>query len=174
MDTRENIDLSVKSALVRMYEGDYRVLYNKIKDSGMKWLTISPAGDSGSPALFLAGWVTDFELFRKFANDVIIAVEFASCRMHFHIVYDVKDPIKEYRVINRWRMSNQLRLYKGEPELKMPYLFKDVKDSEKVLPGISIVYDMDSLNAIVQARKDTRKVEKQIAQEQGIPKWMLA
>lgn len=155
-----------------VYCEKYRPLYDKIKSQGMKWLTISPPYNDIDPMKYYESWTYDFEDFRKLAKEVIIVAELTKeLRMHFHIVYSVKDRIKEYKVINGFRKGNQLRLYKGEPMKGMHYLFKDLEDIVELL-NITPILTMDDLNVLVEARKKLKKKEAREELEKDIPDWM--
>lgn len=169
-----------KSGFCCAYCAEYDALYKTILCQGMRWLTISPPISDIDPDKYLDAWIDDLENMRKVAKNMILVVEFANLRMHFHAVYSVKDKKKEYIILNGYRKGNQVRVYNGEPTGGRHYLFKDVDVAKEIIDKDPIM-TMATFDAIVEKRKEQIRLERLKAKEmklteftKDIPKWMLS
>lgn len=119
-----------------------------------RWLTISPPAPMGGSAQKLFDdWLNDFMQFRKFATTLIGVGEFANERLHFHILFTTKDHIKQYKVLNNWRIGSQIRIYDGLPEKGIHYIFKDIKKAKDLIK--KPVFTLDILDKLFIRKKNT-------------------
>lgn len=156
------------------YCRNYGDLISKIRHhTKKKWLTISPPSPSaGSAQEHFDDWLKSFMMFRKFAEHLLGVAEFENGRLHFHIMYTVKDAVKEYKVLNKWRIHSMLRVYKGLPREGAHYLFKDIETALELLfdPIFTIDILFSEFKAL-QLLKLTNKID-QISKPETYPSWM--
>lgn len=124
---------------------DNRNLYNTISQSSPRWLTISPRADDRHPDKYLDVWYEEFIKIRKFSSNILGVVEFENLRMHFHIVYSVTDRVKEYKTINSWRQTCQVKVYNGLPRGGLHYLFKSIEDTKQLISTNKYMITMDTI-----------------------------
>lgn len=149
------------------YCTEYRPLYDSIKRRP-RWLTISPPYSNIDPDDYLREWNEEFFKFRYFADKILGVAEIANGRIHFHFVYEQKDPIKEYRHLNTIRRDSMVRVYNGYPEKGLHYLFKDIEES-KMLFSLSPVITEASIVPIHKAR--SRKAKNKLLSKSIFEKW---
>jgi hypothetical protein len=122
-------------------------------------------------------WVSDFEEFLKFAEDVLIVVEMTHYRMHFHIMFSEKNPIKSFRTINQWRRNSMIKIYKGGPMKGLEYMFKEVDETREFLTEEQpAIIDKDILKYRRQKRRDANRATAKLlkcSDEKPIPEWMI-
>ncbi len=157
--------------------------YKAMIDSGKAvWMTISPPYNDMDPQLCYNGWLSKFLEFRKFTSDVFGVLEMTDdLRIHFHIMYRLKDKIGQYKFVNSvramYRPQLQVKIYSGRPEQGIHYLFKDCEDAINYVDDP--VFCMETLDGIVEHAKDERRrkvLEKRTEAlkefNKGIPEWM--
>lgn len=135
----------------------YEGYLSKIRHSPKaKWLTISPPRPMGGSAQKLFDqWLNSFMQFRKFATTLVGVAEFANERLHFHILYTVKDEIKQYKVLNNWAIGTMLKIYDGLPSEGIHYMFKDTKKAKLLLTQPVFTLDiLDELFITIKASKN--------------------
>lgn len=156
------------------YCREYSYKYNLILKSDPMWLTISPPASDRDPSIEYNEWLLDFEDLLKCADNILGVVEFANYRMHFHIMYSCKDNIKSYRLVNKFRRSSMVRIYKGAPKKGLHYLFKDInKITKLILPSDSVIYTDETLDDRRQNRIQSRRKKLLVESTNEIPEWML-
>lgn len=147
----------------------YRPLYDKIKSETMFWLTISPEHcDLPLHKRIRAfhDWLSD--CFLPLCENYILVYELANERLHCHVVFsklilDNKQEIyrrnirfnsfinslgshKDRKMPLFIKKKCQWKLYVGEPEKKIEYLFKDCKSFINDY-GLYPVYDSDCIRS---------------------------
>lgn len=172
MDKSENSDFcSCK------YCFEYSIKYKIILSRKPKWLTISPRFSDKDPTLDYIDWLDDIEDLLKCSSHILGVCEFKNDRMHFHIMYDCTDPIKSYRIVNKFRQTCMVKIYDGGPEKGLHYLFKDIELSKSLIPTISTIFTDDMLDDRKKERK--KQAKNRLIQEafkekyNEIPQWML-
>lgn len=164
MDTPKNPEKNELTDVIQSYIDKYTDLYNLIKINGMRWLTVSPPRSDDEPESHLSDWLEEFERFIPLCHNVLIVAEFASLRLHFHIVYDVKDKIKEYKTFNRWAKMVQCRVYNGEPKGGLPYMFKDIEEALLLLKKPD--YTITDIRSLKTDRKKNIRIQRQLRLEE--------
>jgi len=152
----------------------YKSTYDLIQADRPRWLTVSPPSDDGDPSNYRDGWIDSFIQMLKCTANLILIVEFAQCRMHFHMCYTVTDRIKEYRLINGFRKTAQVKVYNGAPQKGLHYLFKDIEDAEQLLDKcIYIREDLILIKTLKSLKlKELRKKRVIPDKIKNIPSWM--
>lgn len=174
----------------RSYCKEHINRYTSIKYSNARWLTISPKSvDNVNPhdlsLFYIDKYVKELS---KACTNMIMIVEFASERMHFHILLDVKDAVKYNVIVNTAMTYTQTRSYKGVPAGGIHYLFKDVHEALFILKSVDhIIYIKEDIAAMIYSDKQSNAVKRQELKrikaemkysqqkqiEQAIPSWML-
>lgn len=145
----------------------YRCEYDAIKHRP-RWLTISPPYSHDDPDLDMKRWYAEFFKFRYFADKILGVAEFANGRLHFHFVYELKDPIKEYKTLNRLRSDCMIRCYKGYPEKGLHYLGKDVDDAVEMFKEFTPVITTRSIETYhksLQRKRKNRDTERTVFED---------
>lgn len=157
----------------------YRPLYDQIKLEGMWWLTISPRPSEKEPDVDLEEWLNEFTKMSSAIKSILGVVELTNMRFHLHIVFSQKDKIKCYKKINGFKLHNMVRIYKGEPEKGLHYMFKEYEETKEYLVRNDPIFDTDVLNNIKQIKKSVRELHqmqtrKSVLDEPEIPKCFRA
>lgn len=161
-DKNENCDMC------KLIEEEYEYISNRKP----KWLTISPPYNNMKPIEFYEQYIEMFENFIKFSDKLIIVMEITeNYRLHWHIYFNEVDSIASYKYINRFRIGNQLRIYKGGPKEGIHYLVKDVVETVKYT-GLQPVILIEDLKCRRELRKVLRRkiIVEEIEKE--LPEWM--
>lgn len=173
-------DKSCKSFCERCfceYCVEYNIKYDIILSRNPKWLTISPRYSDKDPTIDYIDWLDDIEELLKCSSHLLGVVEFANDRMHFHIMYDCTDPIKSYRVVNKFRADCMVKIYNGGPEKGLHYLFKDIEESKTLIPTVSTIFTDDMLDDRKKERKKQARLrlitQSLLERKKEIPEWML-
>lgn len=131
-------------------------LYNNINKEGMWWLTISPEYNDRKPQLDYDSFLKDdlYTMRSAFKNVLGVAELTTQMRLHYHMVFSIKDNIKLYKRINSMRrygvsqgVKCNIKLYKGNPREGLHYLFKDIEFTR------TFISDPIYTNATIEAIK---------------------
>lgn len=146
------MDMEKISNFTAQYIEQYSPLYESILQQGMKWVTINPDPkylEHYSSNKILDQWLAKFKQLRYLAHEFILIVEISrALKLHFHLVYSVKDKVKEYKMINTWKLEANVLYCFGEPKHQIGYLFKDIDFTEQYLsssPKTQLIYTKESL-----------------------------
>lgn len=151
--------------------------YQYIMGTHPKWLTISPPANEDNPDKYYDMWLDDIEDLLKCSDAILGVVEFASYRMHFHIMYSCKDNVKSYRLVNRFRKHAMVKIYDGGPKAGLHYLFKDIKNTMSLVninPIITETFLRQRKQDRVDKIKEMKRKEKVQQCERTIPECFLA
>lgn len=144
------------------YCSKYLGLYTRMRQSPKcRWLTISPGYSDRNPDADVDRWTTKLLYLNKFANAYIIVFEMSDqLRLHMHIVYTVKDRVREYIFLNRMRKGVKpdvrregmkilrvdggepgvnVKVYDGVPRGGIHYLFKDIPKTREYIQDSEVV-----------------------------------
>lgn len=136
--------------------------HDSIMSLNPRWLTISPPADTDEPLASLGYWLKKFRCLNDISRDFILVAEVSDqLRLHFHILYSLKDHVKEYKYINGWRHEAQIRVYNGGPKAGKHYLFKDINTTSAYLPNTLIIHTRESLAIYHENLKDEKRKVKQ-------------
>lgn len=129
-----------------------------------RWLTISPPENTLDPDDLVMDWNEVFFKMRYFARNMLGIVEVKNCRIHFHIVYECKDSIREYHDITRIKKNSIASVYNGYPEQGLHYLFKDIDDIRGLLTVSPIIttIDVEKKHTKYQKRLKDKKLFKSV------------
>lgn len=106
------------------YEHPYAHLYNS------QWLTISPPRrDKKAQVLFDNDRWDFLKNIKNMAKDFIIVAEVANFRIHYHILYNLCNPVYQFKYFGglEYTLRFQYRNYPGLPKGGFHYLFKDIE-----------------------------------------------
>lgn len=143
------------------FSESYKDVYDRILVRGMRWLTVSPRASSLRPMKHILLWMQDLKQLRYFTHDFLLVFEMTDqLRLHIHAVYSVSDKIKEYKVLNKWKVDQMLRVYNGEPEKGFDYLFKDAAFTSEYLEDAPLVLTRDSILGEYKQLKSNKKLRK--------------
>lgn len=125
----------------------YQPMYNRIKEMGMIWVTVSPPYSANRPKDDVKRMISeDFKRLRHVCRELILVAEMSDQqRLHYHMVYDIRDKIGEYKVANRLRKDYMCRRYLGEPRGGIKYLFKSIHETAEYMEGERVIYDIVSI-----------------------------
>lgn len=149
----------------------YTSKYNNIIQHRPRWLTISPPYDDKEQAQEnYEYWIKKLVKLKDIASDAIIITEMSTqCRLHYHIIYSLKDPIKEYKYLNGWRKEAQVRVYNGQPKEGVSYLFKDISFTKEYLPNAQLIHTRTSIMEWNLERKRALRQRKKVQSQPPEP-----
>lgn len=149
----------------------YKDLYDDILSSAPFWLTISPTFDARTPSVANKEWWDELTDLLKCSSKILGVAEFNNERLHYHIMYSCTDRIKSYKLVNHWRLSNMVRIYKGGPKNGLHYLFKDIEDTQELLNINDIIITADALYAYKHNTIKKRCHKLALADDVSITQW---
>lgn len=173
-------DPGIKDKHMEYYE-QYKQQYDSILASGMRFLTVSPRATEGSFQKVYDKHVIDFiKPLQHIANDFMAFAEFTDkYRLHWHIVYTLKDKIKLAKYIYKLTVQGiQTCDLKGQPLYELRYLIKKHKKTKRLLkdnrPMITrqnilddTAYERKRMLESIAAEKVRKQLERPIT-----PNWM--
>lgn len=149
----------------------FRPFYEAVK-LRPRWLTISPPYSHEDPDDFLKGWYEEFYEFRYFGDKIFGVMEEKQGRLHFHLIYELKDRIKEYRVLNKIRKNAMVRVYDGYPRDGLHYLMKDIDVALELCRSYSPVITSPRIE--VYHKKRNKKSPNKLLYKSVFEKWELS
>lgn len=140
---------------------DYQTIYDLVANiypNQRRFLTISPPHSDEDPECKQRYWLSQLLDLRYCATNVIGVTEFKDERMHFHIVLQVTDPIKYYKLTGRLSSLCNTLSTKHLPKDGFPYFIKDIEDSYLLLsqPWITLPI-LETLFCLTKAKPKKKK-----------------
>lgn len=132
-------------AFICKYCRYYKNTYLAMRSTPMcRWLTISPTYSSDEPELYINNWKSRIEpFFKKVCKQWLGVFEVSEQqRIHIHLIYILKDRVKEYIYLNAIRNGSKglkpcmVRVYDGVPMGGLHYLFKDIEVTAQLVANV--------------------------------------